>query len=445
MARRYSASEKAKWTAKSTSPVRRAPVQIPRTDNSELIEQNKLTLIGRVSNPTAQNTHALARFRVHINGLRPLERHLDVSLPSGDILKVELEYEGLHKHCFSCQSLLHEQDGCPSRSSSQQGPMGINQSRTLEKLAERRRNNGRTSSRPTGVQRKDSAPHRITRSYQGPSDGPLRSFNPSRDRNHRDARCYVSSDHRRAYAPSPPKRSEERRKEVWIPRTELSDSTPKSDPRATGRLSVKTVRQLQISEVSHTPPPRPPREPMISAAGTQSILSTSRDRRSARERISPALSLNVSSERRPTVERLSLPIHRDSLPLNEDDRIRSDLRQVLENRCIEEQVGDTPLLLGTRTLGTQDPRPEASPIRTLSEDRLHVSMRIGPLPVEPDSFDDLGSLPKRSGRLAAKVLGKRKPTSQPPTKTGPSSPSQGISIKRRRVTKSQSSPKRKLV
>ncbi|KAF3602754.1 hypothetical protein F2Q69_00033414 [Brassica cretica] len=149
------------------------------------------------------------------------------------------------------------------------------------------------------------------------------------------------------------------------------------------------------------------------------------------KKISPFIRNNFSSH--------SLP------PLNEDDRIRSDLRQVLENRCIEEQVGDTPLLLGTRTLGPQDPRTETSPIRTLSEDRLHVSVRIGPLPVEPDSFDDLGSLPKRSGRLAAKVLGKRKPTSQPPTKTGPSSPSQGINIRRRRVAKSQSSPKRKLV
>ncbi|XP_048599564.1 uncharacterized protein LOC125579765 [Brassica napus] len=71
MARRYSASEKAKWTAKSNSPVRRAPVQIPRTDNSELIEQNKLTLIGRVSNPAAQNTHALVDFFLqhwHVSG-----------------------------------------------------------------------------------------------------------------------------------------------------------------------------------------------------------------------------------------------------------------------------------------------------------------------------------------------------------------------------------------
>nr|VDD59871.1 unnamed protein product [Brassica oleracea] len=29
---------------------------------------------------------------------------LDISLPSGDIKKVELEYEKLEKHCFSCHS-----------------------------------------------------------------------------------------------------------------------------------------------------------------------------------------------------------------------------------------------------------------------------------------------------------------------------------------------------
>lgn len=209
MARRYTASEKAKWTCKSTSPVRRAPIPIPRTDNSALIEQNKLTLIGRVTNPSTQNTRALVdfflqhwlvagsitgrelgphlfqfsfeserdlqsilnkapyhfkrwmlmlqrwepsvsenfpsiisfwirvhglplhfwtdealeaigsglghvdlkdatkgRLRVSINGLLPLERYLEVSLPSGDILKVELEYEGLHKHCFFCSISL---------------------------------------------------------------------------------------------------------------------------------------------------------------------------------------------------------------------------------------------------------------------------------------------------------------------------------------------------
>lgn len=545
MARRYSASEKAKWTHKSTSPVRRAPIPIPRTDNSALIDQNKLTLIGRVSNPSAQNTHALvdfflqhwhvlgsitgrelgphlfqfsfeserdlqsilnkapyhfkrwmimlqrweptvsesfpsvisfwirihglplhywtepaleavgsalghvefkdatkARIRVHINGLRPLERHLEVSLPSGEILQVELEYEGLHKHCFSCQSLSHEQDNCPSRTSALQAPMGINQSRTLERLAERRRHEGHTSARPSGERRKDPVPQQSHRSYQGNVARPGRHTKPPRDGGYRDERRYAS-DQRRPYDNSPPRRSVEHKKEVWIPRTELSDSTPKSDPRTSGRLSVKTARQLQTSEVSHTPPPRPPREPMLPAMRTHSDLSSSRDRRPALERISPAASLIASSERRPALERTSLPSHRDSLPLIEDNIVAPGQLQSFETQGLEERLGDAPLLHKSGDLGSKAQRGESSPIRTLSEDRLHVSMRLGPLPTEPDSAADLGSLPKRSGRLAAKVLGKRKSSSQP-TKTVPNSPSHGVSIKRRRVTKTQGSPKRKL-
>ncbi|KAL0799970.1 hypothetical protein Bca101_055145 [Brassica carinata] len=62
MANRYSRSEKGKWVAgtsrtpshNSSSQGRRAPVQLPPSDNSELIEDNKLTLLGRLTNPTVQ-------------------------------------------------------------------------------------------------------------------------------------------------------------------------------------------------------------------------------------------------------------------------------------------------------------------------------------------------------------------------------------------------------
>ncbi|RID46975.1 hypothetical protein BRARA_I03609 [Brassica rapa] len=60
MARRYSATEKAKGIVGPSAPVRR--IQIPDTDTSALIEMNKLTLIGRVSNPAVQNTRALVDF-----------------------------------------------------------------------------------------------------------------------------------------------------------------------------------------------------------------------------------------------------------------------------------------------------------------------------------------------------------------------------------------------
>lgn len=94
MTRRFSTAEKGKWTAAPSvpsAPVRRAPIPIPATNNSVLIEQNKLSLIGRVTNPAAQNTHALVDFFLHhwhvsgsmINNVKstPIWVHTCFSLP----------------------------------------------------------------------------------------------------------------------------------------------------------------------------------------------------------------------------------------------------------------------------------------------------------------------------------------------------------------------------
>ncbi|KAG2320856.1 hypothetical protein Bca52824_014069 [Brassica carinata] len=52
MARRYSRSEKGKWQAPPEIPAKRPPVRIPANDDSEdLIEANRLTIIGRLTNP----------------------------------------------------------------------------------------------------------------------------------------------------------------------------------------------------------------------------------------------------------------------------------------------------------------------------------------------------------------------------------------------------------
>ncbi|RID43868.1 hypothetical protein BRARA_I00703, partial [Brassica rapa] len=56
MTHRYSRSEKGKWTADPSRADRRRPIRIPHNDNSALIEENKLTLIGRVTNPAIQKT-----------------------------------------------------------------------------------------------------------------------------------------------------------------------------------------------------------------------------------------------------------------------------------------------------------------------------------------------------------------------------------------------------
>lgn len=82
-----------------------------------------------------------ARVRVLLNGLKPLEMHLNVSL-SGSIKKVELEYKKLEKHCFICHRLSHENIDCPSRTNeyADRAATGtISQTRTLDRLEESRR------------------------------------------------------------------------------------------------------------------------------------------------------------------------------------------------------------------------------------------------------------------------------------------------------------------
>ncbi|CAN6881852.1 unnamed protein product [Brassica oleracea] len=64
---------------------------------------------------------------------------LPIELPSGDIIKVNLEYEKLEKHCFLCYSLRHEKDSCPlnrDNTSIDLRNQGISQRNTLRKLDE---------------------------------------------------------------------------------------------------------------------------------------------------------------------------------------------------------------------------------------------------------------------------------------------------------------------
>lgn len=62
MTYRLARGEKEKWISDPTRPVRRAPVKLPATNNRDLIEEHKLTLIGRVTNPKVQKTRALVDF-----------------------------------------------------------------------------------------------------------------------------------------------------------------------------------------------------------------------------------------------------------------------------------------------------------------------------------------------------------------------------------------------
>lgn len=61
MVHRYSRADKGKWK-ENIPPPRKPLVRIPESDSYELIERNKLTLIGRVTNPSVQKTRALVDF-----------------------------------------------------------------------------------------------------------------------------------------------------------------------------------------------------------------------------------------------------------------------------------------------------------------------------------------------------------------------------------------------
>ncbi|CAN6850744.1 unnamed protein product, partial [Brassica oleracea var. botrytis] len=142
MAHRYSRSEKGKWT-EAPIPAKRPLLRISATDNNGLIAANKLTLIGRLTNPILQRTRAVidflpqvwnlegraegrelgpekfqirtittigddigfmtdkvvdeAKFRVEVNGLQPLIMGMEIELPSEEVIAVEFEYIKIKK------------------------------------------------------------------------------------------------------------------------------------------------------------------------------------------------------------------------------------------------------------------------------------------------------------------------------------------------------------
>ena len=126
----------------------------------------------------------------------------------------------------------------------------------------------RTDARPfKSVRHYDSSSQR--RSVYNNGDRRIRHPQPSEERGYRPERRTDSVEYRRPPPRSPPRRSEPSKKEAWMPRKDQeAGSAPGSDPRGSGRLSVRTSRQLLVSQISHTSPPRLAREPMRTPPGT---------------------------------------------------------------------------------------------------------------------------------------------------------------------------------
>ncbi|KAH0915209.1 hypothetical protein HID58_029655, partial [Brassica napus] len=458
MAYRSSRKDKGKWIPDPPREARRPPIKIPQGDTASLIEEHKLTLIGRVTNPKIQKTRAL----------------LDISV-AGEIKQVELEYDNLGKHCFLCFSLSHEKEDCPSQRAlannrgHENYRMGISQTRTLDRLdADKRKAFERKQIRSEAPQWQSSR----SRDIEWKEDKNFRyNYGARRDPN-------FSTGSKRTYKAEEENRRPARERLSFTkedtssgrnePLSRAASLNPRTEWRPVASGSQRGISKSVQSLVSHTPSPRPQRE------GGSSIQEFSQTRR----QISGDGS-QLSNERRSALERLSLPAERvpllhggvanaesgrlqevdiqyleELVPIERGNSVPSSSRNPGRNSL--NLVGGTNVSSTSRNLGMSnenlyDATQERSPIRTLSEDRVHVSLRLGPLfdseeevslnlPIEA-SKSKKGKAPATTKGQAVRSSGPSSPASR---KRGPKSLVLGPVIKRRRVVKVQNSPKRRI-
>lgn len=549
MSHRYSRVEKGKGKEEEF-PLRKPLVKVPDTDVSELIERNKLTLIGRVTNPTIQKPRALvdfflqqwhvvgrisgrdlgptlfqfsfesekdlqtilakapfhfknwmiivqrwepivsdtfpsqipfwvnahgiplhywkdetieaigsalgpidarevdkARLRVRVNGLKPLIMKLDLQLPSREVVEVELEYERIGKHCFCCKSLDHEDSEkrrCPHSRSlyTDRGNLGISQHNTLERIeATRRRQDERKLSR------QQNAPNYREARWTNVRNANSRSETTHRGQSLRNDSTKSSGfeenrrrfdDRNFSYHNSPPRRSLS--KHAYQEQVSSSRKVNSSQAKEQEDFIVPQGSKMNLA-VEGTP-----RSHTLPADG----IAKEQKRASLASRLSDPRSGNASSEDRVSAkERLSV------------NTVRTSRSSLAGSETLGSQDSDSfaatesPLKMANTIItrpssshifetGRLGPC-ERSPIRSLSEDRVHVSLRLGPLRSEVDVEDDNAFDLQLQQALSSKAAGKRVAEKPPSRRRTNDSPAHGVGVKRRRVTKAKPSPRRKLM
>ncbi|KAH0942861.1 hypothetical protein HID58_002498 [Brassica napus] len=460
MSHRYSREEKRKWVSTSTQINRKPPVPIPDSNTAALIEENKFTLIGRVTNPAVQNTKAL------------------VDLPSGEIIQVEFDYENLQKHCFSCYSLSHEKDDCPLLVHSRdrdRSPrkIGISQRNTMARLDEKRKSyeeRRRDKGHHVQLSRDISLPYSRRNEY---NDRRSESRYNSRPRHTNEP---VTSEFRRG------------REDYTIGRQNSRDSGARTgsksnyltfdappmaaggQDRGRGSGEIRRENSRAHCQDSGSKTIQSPAVPALTPHSTDlrrglplreeeevSGDQVSTDRRPAKDRLAlPVIPHSTDQRRtlalrddgddtgnrgqfstdRPSAKtRLSLPSNGKSRLGNQANSTGSSRLQDIEIQYLEEVIqpvgpGTITRASGSRPPGDPGSPPgERSPIRTLSEDRRHVSLRLGPQPL-PLQYDS-PSIPERP-TIVTRSVANKKAGKLPQKKRYNLSPLQGISLKKRR-------------
>ncbi|CAN7083662.1 unnamed protein product, partial [Brassica oleracea var. botrytis] len=96
-------------------PTREEPeiIKVPAFDYSDLIEKFKLTLVGRMFHKDDKVDVQGNRLRVSINGDDPIHLERKIGFDNGDVVAVTLKYEDLHRYCYTCRRISHEEGTCP--------------------------------------------------------------------------------------------------------------------------------------------------------------------------------------------------------------------------------------------------------------------------------------------------------------------------------------------
>ncbi|XP_020884776.1 serine/arginine repetitive matrix protein 1-like [Arabidopsis lyrata subsp. lyrata] len=377
---------------------------------------------------------------------------MPIRLPDGSIKTVELEYEKLEKHCFNCFELSHEKKDCPlplvSRS------LGINQLKAAQRMdSERRRQEERREDRPPprplpvgsrenraasgGRNRGLSSPRYplardtrrfspsrdsgATHSQRNPSrsrrDEVVRHRSRSPDRHYSVSRDFTLQGHRRqsprdigsAYSadfrPHHPRGRETSRSDSRRSPPRLSP-IHRSPPR---KPDYEVVARSGRSHYSQSPPPcpplpcppsLPPPRPAGLEIGEPSSLPHSR--RPALERISPRITHTAS--------------------LLTTSRFGSGHLQDVEIQYAGDNTQDLPGDVQNSSLVPGDLR-------------IHTSLRLGPIPPAAPSKPKGAPRKKAPTTTKPKTSGRRKPAKASPRRRVVRSPLQGVSLKKRTVTR----------
>ncbi|KAL0656170.1 hypothetical protein Bca4012_076754 [Brassica carinata] len=414
MARRFSRSEKGKWQATTELPAKRAPVRILANDCEDLVEANRLTVIGRLTNPIIQKPRAVidfmaqcsvkdvkeAKIWVEVDGLNPLVMKLEIELPTEDVTEVEFEYIKIEKHCFTCFSLFHEETDCPHRPLHAPPPkdriLGITQSIALQRIeAEKRRHDERRGYRRTDDSRQFSRNSNVNFSQR--DRAPERNFHSRGDELRSDqsfmARAQRSnSGYHRTVAPSLQYRVVEKS------RLSSGSSTPQPNtiPRPTG-VEVAEIGPITHSGgIQHAPTPMEtsPARNIKDRLGVQENEGGSRSHASRRESSTPRSlkdrlgnlsagkdkSQSSSRERRSALERLAEPNNSRDSTSRRPPSFASGRLQIEEPT--EKGTSHNALVEANKPAPDQNRVPASRRIRDIN---TPISRSRQPIPVAPQS------------------------------------------------------------